>query len=344
MVVAADKAIFVKDDGVEAWLKSWDIDFSGPVSVQVSQIDIRTSRLNQARPEAVVDDARDSYSTAIANGIDLPAIVVYKKGNKWTIVDGNNRVAAAQKRKHERVNAYVVAPNTSDETILLLTLSANARNGQPVTKEWRLRQSVTLLAHGYNEEVVSKALSLPVSSMKSFRRLLTVDSRAKDLRINGWIDLSSSLREMIGTIQLDKVFQVIAETCVLVRPSPTPEFRAFINSVKNAANEQDAFALAQQWSASAIAEKREKDRRGYKRVPAVRNLKTGLVTGIGKVNAFNIHELHATFSTEDDRESLKATTATGIRKLLDIYSRLSSIEHTEELALGILEEFEKRNG
>jgi uncharacterized ParB-like nuclease family protein len=333
--------LFVADERVETWLKGLEVDFTGPVAIAIDLMDFNASKQNQARPEALVEDVPESYATAIAHGDQLPALVVYNKNGKYIIIDGNHRLSAAKKRKADRVMAYVVSPETTSETIMLLTMSANARNGQAVSKSWKLQQSVTLLAHGYNEDSISKALSVPVSSIQTFRRAQTVDARAARMRITGWTDLPAQTREAIGRLTQDSVFQFVADASVSVRPSVNAEFRSFINELKRAPSEAEALEQARAWATVAIADARERRRKGFKRTPHVRNLKTGLVTGIGKINAFNVHELNAAFATDEDRAVLKSVTRTALKRLMDIHIRISGAEETENEVLGMLEEIAK---
>lgn len=319
---------FAPDTRIENWLRSQEVTFTGPTPVRLNDFDVKSSKNNQARDVALVDDAVDAYHQSLKLGDTLPALIVFKRGTKYIIIDGNNRLAAATKFGADRVMCYVVSSDLDSNALMMLTLSANATNGQPVTRAWRLRQAVSLVANGYSKEITARHLKLPVSAIDGFEKARTADARARKLRVQGWEDISTSAREAIARIKLDPVMVMVAETVIGSGVAATAEFKAFTASLNRMASEDDQIAAVQLWARGEREAAAQRRRLG--RVRNMSNPKQSIVSGLGKVQAFDLNNLHTIFASEFDRETLSTKTREAIAKLLAIQYRLHDRNNVDD--------------
>ena len=337
---AAATTVFVRDERTESWLKSLDIDFSGPRVIKVENIDRRASLHNQARSTAIVDEVADSYEQALVNGQQLPAIVVYKVNSKYVIIDGNNRFEAAHRRRVESVRAYIVDPSTPSEAIALMTVSANTINGARVDKSWQLTNALYLMeTFGYTKERVSKIMNLSVGAISAHEKERQSGKRAHDLNVTGWDTMTIRVRQILGRIRLDKPFVIISEACIASRFSNATELNTLITQVNNATTEEDAIDLAAKWARLTVGAARQAARQGVKN-RKTNNPRLGLLTGMGKISAFNLGTFNATFTTDEDREIVGERIEQCFGVLAQMMFRLKGQEATEDMIVQIIDQLE----
>jgi hypothetical protein len=326
---------FVKDDRTENWIRSYDVKFSGPKAIHLSDIDRKTSRHNQARPLAINPEGVDRYRQALRNGQKLPAIIVHKVNGKWVIIDGNNRDQAACDEKYETALAYIIDPATPSETILLMTVAANVNNGMAVEKNWSLQNALYLVNSGFAKDVVAKYMNLSVSAISAHQREYNAGVRAAGLRIDRWNDMPIRTRQVIGGIKLDKPFVIMAEAAIATKAAYNPELAATVTAIHAAANEDDAVAIAREWAKAVIEHAKQNERMGRK--GATSNPKLALLTGLGKVKNFKLGLFNATFATDEDRRVLNNHINDTLKVLLEMKYRLLGKEETEQAILDMVD-------
>jgi len=330
------KTVFAKDERTENWLRSHGVIFTGPVAIKLTDIDRKVSRNNQARDKALIEDAVDSYRQALRNGQALPAIVVHKVGAKYVIVDGNNRDQAANEEKALKAMAYVLDPATPSETITLLTVTANTTNGVRVDKSWSLHNALYLTELGWTKDKAARALNVSVAAISAHEKERNTGKRAVDLRITGWNTMPVRVRQMLGRIKLDKPFVIVAEAAIVTKIGSSTELNETITKINHATTEEEAIEIASQWARATIENAKQNARMGKKH-GKTDNPKLSLMTGLGKVSAFNLGIFNATFSTDEDRRIIKERLDTTLEKLLQMRFRLVGKDETEEQVLTLLD-------
>lgn len=332
----ATKIAFVRDERTENWLRSEEVKFTGPSPIRVSEVDRKSSRANQARDLAILPEAVQSYRQALRSGQNLPAIVVYRRANKWMIVDGNNRDQAALDEHFDMERAYILDNSTPSETLLLLTVAANTRNGVRVSESWSLQNAVYLVNLGYTREAVAKALSVSTSAIATHEKDAEAAKRARKLKISGWDTMTMRIRQLIARIPMDKPFIVVAEAAITTKPSYTPEFGEMISSITRASSEEEAISIAIEWADAVLAQYKA-DKRMGKRGSHTRNVRLSLVSGLGKISAFDMSVFNATFASDQDREILTGRINAAIAKLCDMSYHLNGRDKTEDTVLAALQ-------
>lgn len=322
---------FVADPRVEAWLKSYDVNFTGPTPIKLSDIDRKASRHNQARREALTAEGVERYSYAIKNGQELPAVVVHRVGNKYVIIDGNHRDQSALNEKKEKIRAYIIDPQTPSETITLMTIAANTMNGIAVDKAWALENALHLVELGYDNKAVAKALNVSVNSIESHYKDRIAGDRARNLNVSNWNKMPVGVRITVARIHLDKPFVIVAEAAIASGTPLTSEFKAFVAELNKAADQTTAVEMATQWAHAVIELAKQQARMG--KVRNTNNPKMGLITGLGKIKAFNLGIFNATFATDEDRKTINKRIDEVLAALTEMKCRLNGRDATQEQLL-----------
>jgi hypothetical protein len=107
---------------------------------------------NIGRPVAVREDAVLEYATLMEAGSAAPAPILCKTEDGLRVLDGVQRLSAAELQQTTRISAYVVSTDNEDSLASIRVL-ANARmQGRAEPAEWTRRRAVEVL-------VVSRGMS-----------------------------------------------------------------------------------------------------------------------------------------------------------------------------------------
>lgn len=327
------KTVFVQDTKIEQWIKSFDVEFSGPIAINLSAIDDKASKKNQARPEPIIEDAVEAYHQALRNGADLPAIIVFPNGKYFTTVDGNNRIKAAQKYGATRVNAYIIDSKTPSETLLMMTMAANSINGIAPDRTWKLRQATVAIANGWTKELVAKHLNVPISAIDGYERTQNATRRAKTLRITGWDTIPVSTRDTLARVKLDPVFTELTEAVITYALKNTPELRQIVTTVNRESSEGAALETAKRWVTTQRAEAQQLRRMG--RVRNITNPKNGLLSGLGQIDNFSLTQFHSIFAADTDRDVLSDRINKAVVKLVEMQAKIKGVAETSDWILNV---------
>jgi hypothetical protein len=100
---------------------------------------------NIGRPIAVREDAVIEYATLMDAGSAAPAPILYRSEVGLRVLDGVQRLSAAELNQITRVSAYVVQTDSQDALAMIRVL-ANARmQGRAEPAEWTRRRAVEVL-------------------------------------------------------------------------------------------------------------------------------------------------------------------------------------------------------
>lgn len=199
----------VCSEDIEAWLNGQTppVAFEPCRMIKLDQINESASRSNQARDIPVSTETVDRYAQMIRNGDKFPPMVVYRNGNKYVVIDGNNRLAAAKKENVTEWECYVLADDVTSEMIQLLTMGANARHGLPVSAEWRSHQANHLMNLGFSNDVVAKTLGMSSRGIKDAQKVERGRQHADALGLTKlWKEMSFTNRNLVANFSDDQIF------------------------------------------------------------------------------------------------------------------------------------------
>jgi len=100
---------------------------------------------NIGRPVAVREDAVIEYATLMEAGSAAPAPILVETENGYRVLDGVQRLSAAELQQETRISAYVVKTD-SEDSLASIRVLANARmQGRAEPAEWTRRRAVEVL-------------------------------------------------------------------------------------------------------------------------------------------------------------------------------------------------------
>ena len=210
--------MFTKDNRTENFLTQMGVEFSYTNNLSISDLADGWEEVNIARPVPIRDEAVLEYSALMESGSAAPAPIIFE----GEVLDGVQRIAAAQLFGSTKISAYVVKSDSEDVTCAIRVL-ANARlQGRAEPAEWTRRKAVEVL-------VVGRGLSAEeVARMGGWKK---VDI----LAIAKAICFSATVQAIGGPAFSDKMLRSIAAhaTGEVIAKTPEPIAR-FFNLLKKA--------------------------------------------------------------------------------------------------------------
>lgn len=311
---------------VEAWLQRRGIKYAPACEIPMSMIDEKWSRANQARRDPLVQESVERFTTAMRADRKFPPIVVYPKGNRLVIIDGNNRHEAAKRARKDSIFGIIIdAETTSSEMIMLLTVEANASHGVTPPLEWRVRQAFHLCSYGHSDEVAAEASGITLIQLRNARAAAEAEQRAKILRIHGFDELPLTAKQYMNGIKLEPVFHALA--VLAVREKLTIEqIRDMCRKIKRGRSEAEQLSILSEQSellsAEAAARKAQKGR--------LTSPKNNLAAGIGLLMKLDANALISNIRTTQDRDEAKKRVKEVEDKILEIQIALESLNNMED--------------
>lgn len=136
--------MITKDDvrsiQAERFLAERGLDFEGPIKVPLDQIDVDTSRRNQARIIPIIEHVVQRYLASFRIGAILPAAILglNSHNNKLTYADGNHRDQALREMGAQYIWAYVFKYESYEQFETVSSMANSQLNGAEATLEERL--------------------------------------------------------------------------------------------------------------------------------------------------------------------------------------------------------------
>ncbi len=313
---------------VEAWLQRHGVRYAPPVPIPMELIDERRSRSNQARRDPIVPDSVDRFAAAMKTGAAFPPIVVYAVGGRLTIVDGNNRQAAAKKAGLPTVLGIVIDESTPSELIQLLTVEANTRHGVTPDANWRVQQAFHLCSLGLSDQAACDAANVSLATMRAARAVRDADQRAYAMRINGFTDLPAGSRGALNVLRDDPVFYQAAKAAVGTGMT-IDEVRDMIREVKKLGSEGARIEYIGNLVKARATEQATKKLAG-KVNNRLSSPKQSLAAGIGKILGVDSAALARAILTTHDRDEVARRLGALQKKLVELQIAMNALTDINE--------------
>ena len=138
--------MFTSDSRTENFLTSLGVKFTYENGIMLPKDFVKGwDRENIGRPVAIREDAVLEYAALMEGGSPAPAPILHFTEDGYRVLDGVQRLSAAELRQTTRVSAYVVVTNAEDSLAAIRVL-ANARmQGRAEPAEWTRRRAVEVL-------------------------------------------------------------------------------------------------------------------------------------------------------------------------------------------------------
>lgn len=166
--------MFTKDSRTENFLTQLGVAFHYTNNLTFSNLTAGWETVNFARPVPIREDAVEEYATLMTGGSPAPSPILHDTGNGHDILDGVQRIAAAQLTGATRFSGYVIQSDSRDMVSAIRVL-ANARlQGRAEPSEWTRRNAVKVLVvgRGMSVEEVSQMGGWKPSDVASIARVI----------------------------------------------------------------------------------------------------------------------------------------------------------------------------
>lgn len=148
--------MFTKDSRTEVFLTQMGVEFRYTNNVAFSELSTGWDAKNLARPTPKREDAILEYAALMESGSPAPAPILSASPEGYHVLDGVQRLCAAQFGGATKISVYVVMSD-SDDMLDSIRLLANLRlQGRQEPPEWTKRRAVEILVvqrHMTPEEV-----------------------------------------------------------------------------------------------------------------------------------------------------------------------------------------------
>jgi len=134
---------------------------------------------NIGRPVAIREDAVLEYATLMEAGSAAPAPILCETPEGFRVLDGVQRLSAAQLQQETRISAYVVKTD-SDDSLATVRVMANARmQGRAEPAEWTRRRAIEVLviARGMSHAEVAKMGGWKTADVKRIAEAIALQAR-----------------------------------------------------------------------------------------------------------------------------------------------------------------------
>jgi len=304
----------------EKWLQTFEgLEYEPLTKIKRTDIDIRASRDNQARPEAVIQEVAERYALAMKNGAVFPPVVAKREKGKLVLIDGNHREAASKiaQGTDATLMAFIVADDTDSSILYAMMVEANALHGEAADDDWRLQQAVRLQSMGYDPIQACALAGVKEGSLRRYKSQVTAERRAERLHVPGFKGIKSSMTKVeLGRIKLDTVFAA-ATQCVRETAMTHMEAQRFVRDINRLSNEDAMIALIAETAKTRKARLREEKAKGSGKSP-LSSPRTQFATKIGGLLAIDATELRAAALTDIDRVTIYRRAEAGLEKLMAI--------------------------
>lgn len=137
--------MFTKDSRTETFLTQMGVEFAYVSGITFAKLAPTWNTKNLARPVAVRENAVAEYAALMEMGSPAPATILHATPNGYDVLDGVQRLSAAQLAGYSLFPAYVVQCESS-AVVSAIRVIANARlQGHAEPPEWTRRRAVELL-------------------------------------------------------------------------------------------------------------------------------------------------------------------------------------------------------
>lgn len=136
---------FTEDTRTETYLTSMGVKFKYSNSVTLEQMSPGWEHVNLSRPKAQREDAIIEYAQLMEGGSPAPAPIICDTPDGYDVLDGVQRISAAQMILTTKISAYIVTSD-SPETLTAIRVLSNSRlQGKAESPEYTRRNAVEVL-------------------------------------------------------------------------------------------------------------------------------------------------------------------------------------------------------
>lgn len=144
-------ANFTEDSRTENWLKRMGVRFEYKNHIRFEELTPGWAAVNMGRPDSVPKDEEviEKYAYAMNGGSIFPAVIIAKTASGYEVLDGTQRLSAAQLCDQSIFNAYVIKSDDPRVRSCIRICANNQTNGKCPSDEWTIKKIVDVLYEQY---------------------------------------------------------------------------------------------------------------------------------------------------------------------------------------------------
>ena len=224
--------MFAKDTRTETFLTQMGVDFQYTNKVTIDDLVENWREINLSRPVPMREEAVIEYSALMEGGSPAPAPILYQTDDGYAILDGVQRIAAAELAGISRLAAYAVTCDSEDLRAAINVL-ANARlQGRAEAPEWTRRRAVEVLVikRRMSVDEVARMGGWPKAAIRALEVTLGWGKTIKDI---GGPALPDTLVEVVS--------RYVTKSALRSAAVPSAEFLKTIKAAKFSATDAEPY-------------------------------------------------------------------------------------------------------
>ena len=219
---------FTTDTRTETYLTSMGVKFKYSNSVTLEQMSPGWEQVNLSRPKAQRDDAIIEYAQLMESGSPAPAPIICDTPSGYDVLDGVQRISAAQMISTTKISAYIVSSD-SPETLTAIRVLSNSRlQGKAESPEYTRRNAVEVL-------VVDGGLTATEVARMGGWKAVDIE------RIAAALEWSRAIESIGGPKLPGRILSLLAAQTTLSElvksPAPTAKFLTTLKAAKFSAED-----------------------------------------------------------------------------------------------------------
>jgi hypothetical protein len=149
-------ANFTEDSRLENWLKLRGVKYEYREQMRFDQLDSNWFSVNQGRPDSVPKDEAliEKYASAMDQGAIFPSPIIAKSVTGYEVLDGCQRLCAAELCGQTMFNAYIVKSDNPSIRASIRICANSVLNGTAPSQDWTVGKIVDVLYEQYNFSAV----------------------------------------------------------------------------------------------------------------------------------------------------------------------------------------------
>lgn len=213
--------MFTTDSRAEQFLVQMGVKYEYHTGLKFNQLEPRWRETNEGRPVPLREEAVVEYASLMENSSSAPApILLEHKSGKYHVLDGVQRLAAAELIASSMISAYVVRCDSEDVVASIRVLANIRLQGRAERPEWTKRKAVEVLVlqRGLTTEEVARMGGWRAADVASMARAIKWQQAICDI---GGPKLSDAMIERLSSVTTEDA----------IRKNPQP-IATFLDKIK----------------------------------------------------------------------------------------------------------------
>jgi hypothetical protein len=197
--------MFTEDTRTENFLRYIGVKYEYQDTMEVADLHDKWKTNNLGRGEAIDNDAVLEYGMLMEKGSPAPAVIVMRQREGIVVLDGVQRLSAAELSGSTKFSAYLVSPRTGVSKQHLIRIAANARiNGQHTPdKNWIMATAVEVLY--FDDDCSVEEISRAVGrSVKAVHEEIRHQKTVQKMESVGYVGTLSSRKKKWFSAEVGK--------------------------------------------------------------------------------------------------------------------------------------------